>query len=357
MAYVLAVGAAFANALTSVLQRMGVEAAPEETTLRFSLLAYAVRRKVWLAGFGVMIAAFLLQFLALHFGRLTAVQPILTLELPFLVAILGIWFRQPLGWREWLGAAAAASGLASFLALAAPGGGNQSPDAGAWGLVTFAVVAGGTVAVLLTRVGSPAWKAAWFGVAGAIAFAFTAAIIKQMNAEISQGWGHVFLSWPPYAMAGMGLVGMFLAQNAFHAGPVTASQATLVIVDPLASIAIGIGLFDDHLRTSGGQVVGEVLAMIVLLAGVYSLSRSPLVISVKSEEDEDPHMLSARSRRAGAGESAGAADDATPQDGPDDGRSLGGDGTRVVPGADGAEVGPASGHGSAGEQSALWKRP
>ena len=46
-----------------------------------------------------MIAAFLLQFLALHFGRLTTVQPILTLELPFLVAILGIWFRQPLTWQ------------------------------------------------------------------------------------------------------------------------------------------------------------------------------------------------------------------------------------------------------------------
>jgi len=50
MAYLLAVGAAFANALTTVLQRMGVESAPAETTLRFSLIAYAVRRKVWLGG-------------------------------------------------------------------------------------------------------------------------------------------------------------------------------------------------------------------------------------------------------------------------------------------------------------------
>jgi len=300
MAYVLAIGCAFANALTSVLQRMGVEAAPAETTLRFSLLTYAIRRKVWLAGFAVMIAAFLLQFLALHFGRLTTVQPILTLELPFLVAILGIWFRQSLGWREWMGAGAAAIGLASFLALSAPGGGNQSPDAGTWGLVTFAVIAGGAVAVLLTRVGSSAWKASWFGVAGAIAFAFTAALIKQMNAQITRGWSHVFLSWPPYAMAGAGLVGLFLAQNAFRAGPVTASQATLVIVDPLASIAIGIGLFNDHLQTAGGRGVGEVLAMVVLLAGVFSLSRSPLVISVKSEDEEDVHMLSTRARRFGA---------------------------------------------------------
>ena len=68
---------------------------------------------------------------------------------------------------------------------------------------------------------------------------------------------------------------MFLAQNAFHAGPVTASQSTLVIVDPLVSIAIGIGLFGDHVQTAGGRLVGEVLAMIVLFAGVFSLTRSP----------------------------------------------------------------------------------
>src|ERR1700676_3706677 len=265
MAYLLAVMAAFANALTSVLQRMGVETAPPETNLRLSLITYALRRKVWIAGFMVMIAAFLLQFLALHFGHLTTVQPILTLELPFLVAILGIWFRQPLTWKEWVGSSAAAGGLAAFLALSAPSGGNETPDLENWGVVSFAVIAGCSLAGLRPRVGGPGGRAAWFGVAGAIAFAFTAALIKTMNDQIAHGWGHVFLSWPPYAMAGAGLAGVVLAQNAFHAGPVTASQSALVVVDPLVSIAIGIGLFGDHVQTAGGRLVGEILAMIVLL--------------------------------------------------------------------------------------------
>jgi len=303
MAYLLAVMAAFANALTSVLQRMGVESAPSETTLRLSLLTYALRRKVWIAGFMVMIAAFLLQFLALHFGRLTTVQPILTLELPFLVAILGIFFRQTLTWKEWVGSSAAAGGLGAFLALSAPSGGNETPDLENWGLVSFAVVAGSSLAVLLAMFGSPAWRAAWFGVAGALAFAFTAALIKQMNDEITRGWAHVFLSWPPYAMAVTGLAGMFLAQNAFHAGPVTASQSALVIVDPLASIAIGIGLFGDHVQTGGGRLIGEVLAMLVLFAGVLSLSRSPLVVSAKTEDGNDPHMLGGSRRASESGDS------------------------------------------------------
>jgi drug/metabolite transporter (DMT)-like permease len=297
MAYVLAVGAALANALTTILQRMGVEAAPDDTSLRLSLMTYAIKRKVWLAGFAFMVAAFLFQFTALHFGRLTTVQPILTLELPFLVAILGIWFRQHLGWHEWVGAIFAAGGLAAFLSLASPGGGNQTPSLSDWGLISIAVIGGATGAVMLARIGSEAWKAAMFGAAAAIAFAFTAALIKQMNIEIGHGWARVFLSWPPYALAASGLAGLFLTQNAFRAGPVTASQSTLVIVDPFASIIIGIGLFGDRVQTAGGRGVGEVLALLVMAFGVYSLTRSPLIIGVKTEDGDSPHMLSERHRR------------------------------------------------------------
>ncbi|MHB8681132.1 MAG: DMT family transporter [Acidimicrobiales bacterium] len=302
MAYLLAVIAAvaYANPMTTILQRLGVETAPEESTMRFSLLAYAVRRKVWLAGFAVMVAAFLLQFSALHYGRLTSVQPILTLELPFLVAILGLWFHHPLGWREWVGASFAAGGLALFELLAQPGGGNALPRFADWSYVSAACVGTAALAVLLTRRGSQAWRAAMFGVSAAIAFAFTAALIKEMNLQISQGWSTLFLHWSPYAMAASGLAGMFLTQNAFHAGPVTASQATLVIVDPLVSIAIGIGLFDDRLLTSGVRGPGEALSLIVLFTGAFSLARSPLVANVKSDEDDRRHLLSQRNEGGAA---------------------------------------------------------
>jgi drug/metabolite transporter (DMT)-like permease len=296
MAYVLAVFGAFANAMTTILQRMGVETAPPETTMRLSLLAYAVRRTVWLIGFAVMIGAFLLQAFALHFGPLTVVQPILTLELPFLVAILWLWFRQAMTWREWVGAFSAAGGLALFLVIAHPSGGNQHPATGDWVLVITVCVAAVVTAIVLTRIGSTAWKAAMFGTAAAIDFALTAAFIKQMTDEISMhGWG--FLQhWSPYAVAVTGVMGLFLAQNAFHAGPVTASQATLVIVDPLASVAIGIGLFGDTVRGGIGPVTLEVASLAVMFAGVLSLAMSPLVAHVKSESGEDPHMLSRRWR-------------------------------------------------------------
>jgi drug/metabolite transporter (DMT)-like permease len=296
MAYLLAVAAAISNAVTTILQRMGVETAPSNTRLRWGLVAHAIRRKVWLAGFAVMICGSLLQFVALHFGRLSTVQPILTLELPFLVVILGVWFGHKLSWREWTGAFLAAGGLAAFLDLAQPGGGSQLPDVGDWVLVSVVVVASCTGSAGLAHIGSPAWRAAMFGISAAVMFAFTAAIMKEMNADITHGWGGVFLSWPPYVLSVTGLAGVFLAQNAFHAGPITASQSTLVIVDPFASIAIGIGLFGDQLRTAGARGPGEVAGLLMLVVGVLYLARSPLVAGVRLDGDAEQHILSSRPR-------------------------------------------------------------
>jgi drug/metabolite transporter (DMT)-like permease len=285
--YVLAIAGALSNALTTILQRLGVEDAPAEDSLHWSLIAYAVRRKVWLLGCVGLIAGFLLQAFALHVGRLTIVQPILTLELPFLVAILAFWFRKHLSWREWTGAIVATAGLALFLAQAVPTGGNLVPGIQSWGIVSFAVVAGSALLVGLAQVGTPAWRAAMFGAAAAIMFAFTAALIKQVTADFHPSWYDFLTQWHVYAMAVTGLVAVFLAQNAFHAGPITASQAALVIVDPLASIAIGVGLFGDTIHTGGSRAPLEIIALVCLFAGAFVLSRSPLIAHIRSEEPLD----------------------------------------------------------------------
>ncbi|HTU38114.1 MAG TPA: DMT family transporter [Acidimicrobiales bacterium] len=296
MVYVLAVAAALSNALTSVFQRMGVEDAPEETTMRLSLMAHAIRRGVWLLGFGFMICSFLLQSFALHVGRLSVVQPILTMELLFLVAILGIWFRFQISIREWIGASAIAFGLGGFLYFAAPGGGNEVPTNLGW------IVVGGStcfliaIAVVMTRWGPRWWKAAMFGTAAAITYAFTAALIKVVSDYAANDWTTLFVHWQTYGVVVFGLLGLFLTQNAFHAGPLAASQSTLVLVDPLVSICLGIALYGDSLRTGGAYGPLEAISLLVMFMGAVFLSNSPLVTGMRSEGKgvEYDEMLSRR---------------------------------------------------------------
>jgi drug/metabolite transporter (DMT)-like permease len=296
MVFVLALGAAFANALTSVFQRKGIETAPASTTLRLSLITYALRRGIWLAGFALMIVSFLLQALALHLGRLSEVQPILTTELVFLVAVLAAWFGFTITRREWLGALALTGGLAGFLAFADPVDGTLSPPLWEW------VVAGGAcsgaivVAVLLALRGPRWWRAAMFGTAASISFAFTAACTKVVSGFAASDVAGLYRHWQTYALACFGALAVFMAQNAIHAGPIVASQSTVVLVDPVVSILIGVGLFGDNLRTSGAWGPLEALSLLVMAAGAVLLAHSPLVAGLKGGDDEYSELLSQRSR-------------------------------------------------------------
>ena len=224
-------------------------------------------------------------------------QPIVTTELLFLVLILGTWFRYRLTWREWAGSAAAAAGLATFLVVAAPGGGARVPTIRTW--IEVFVVAGAAVAGLsaLGFVGPRWFRAAMFGAAGASMYALSAALTKQFTTLVTEGWGHVFTTWDPYALVGCGIIGLFLSQSAFHAGPITASQSTLTIVDPLVSVALGLWLFHDHLDIDAWRLPVELAAMVVVIAGVLALSTSPLVAGAKDDTGSGDALVRQPSRR------------------------------------------------------------
>jgi drug/metabolite transporter (DMT)-like permease len=291
MVFVLALGAALANALTSVFQRKGIQSAPAGTTLRLSLITYALRRGIWLAGFALMIVSFLLQAVALHFGRLSEVQPILTTELVFLVIVLVAWFGFTMGGREWVGVVAVSAGLAGFLLFADPVEGSLSPPLWAWVVAIGACAAAIVTAVLLALRGPRWWRAAMFGTAAAIGFALTAACTKVVSGFAASDWTTLYRHWQTYALAFFGVLAVFLAQNAFHAGPIVASQSTLVLVDPLASILIGVGLFGDDLRTNGAWGPLEALSLLVMFAGAVLLAHSPLVAGLRAGDDQQADLL------------------------------------------------------------------
>ena len=75
VAFLLAALAAFTNAVTSVLQRIGVESAPESSTLRLSLISHAIKRGIWLIGFALMLVQFGLQATALSSASSASSSP------------------------------------------------------------------------------------------------------------------------------------------------------------------------------------------------------------------------------------------------------------------------------------------
>jgi drug/metabolite transporter (DMT)-like permease len=281
MVYLLAVCAAFCSAMGGVLQRAGVRATPKKHAMRLTLLTEAMRRGPWMIGLVFLVATFVLQAMALRFGDLSVVQPVLTADLLFVITILAVGFSQRIGWRELGGATAVVAGLAGFLVLAAPGPGRGVPSPTGWMVLSATVLAATVLLVRTARRGSPGARAATYGGAAALIFADNAALTKTTTTLVTEGWGHVFTRWEPYAIFATGALGFFLLQNALHAGPISASRAVMVSVNPLASITIGVFVFHEQLRTSGEMLAGEALSVGVLILGGFLLSQSPLITGVR----------------------------------------------------------------------------
>jgi hypothetical protein len=296
VAFLLAALAALTNAVTSVLQRIGVESAPESSALRLSLMSHAIKRGIWLVGFALMLVQFGLQATALRFGELSVVQPVLTTELLFLLMILAVWFRYRLGAREWFGALLVVGGLGGFFLAARPRGGQLLPTTSQWVVASIILISAIAACIAAAMRGPRWWRAAAFGAATAVTAAFGASLTKAITGYVTQGWGHVFTHFQPYMLAVTGLGTVFLLQNALHAGPITASRTTLVTLNPLLSIVIGVTLFGDVLRGGVLWVTLEVLALGVLVAGVVVLTRSPLVAG--SGGDGADEMLGGARERA-----------------------------------------------------------
>jgi drug/metabolite transporter (DMT)-like permease len=266
---------AFSQALTSVLQRLanvGDDAAEGRTG--WETTKYLIRQPIWLLGMLCMGGTFVFTALALYFGQLATVQPILVTELIFTLALRAIWLDNRIAPRTWAAAGLLCAGLFGFLVAAHPREGHRHPTFLGWVVALGSRGAVIIVLLILSRWGSPARRAALLGASAALIWAIDAAFVKAATEVLAHdGWSGLFLHWPVYGVVVSGVLGTVLLEAAFAAGPLAASQSALLIVDPLASIAIGVELFHEQLNNSPAAITLQVLFLVAMFVGVVLLSK------------------------------------------------------------------------------------
>jgi drug/metabolite transporter (DMT)-like permease len=272
-----------------VCQRLAASDAPGGEKFSARLLLYLVRQPLWLGGVISLILGFVFQVIALHFGGLALVQPILATELLFVFAYMAIIGARRVLRRDWLAGAAMAVGLGVFLFTASPSGGRLHAAAPLWlfagisSLGLAAVAASTAFAPVRGIRRSPARRAAVLGVATGISWGFVAAVIKELSSHTSGGLASLFTTWSPYVLVAVGAASMLLSTHALQAGPLAASQPGFTIVDPLVSSLLGVFIFGEHIQLGAGDIVIEILALGALVGGVVTLSRSQLVHGLDDE--------------------------------------------------------------------------
>ena len=266
---------AFFNGLASVLQRIAAAAAPPEHALHLSLLRYLVRRRVWLAGIGMVILAAVCQATALATGPVALVQPIFIIELPFTLLVASRLSHRRLPRMTWGAVILVTVSLGAGLAAAAPSGGSAEASTRVW--VTALIVTGAFEAVVIT-VGVRARgnaRGAALGLAAACGYALTATLMKSAVSVLDRGIGPFFSTWQLYATAVAGVGALFLLQNALQAGSLVASQPMLTVGDALISISYGVTLFSEELRI-GWWLLPEIVALTAIIFGCVRIAKSPL---------------------------------------------------------------------------------
>lgn len=242
---------------------------------RRSLVSFArrtVRHRFWLLGTAASVLAVVLHALALHTGPLALVQPVMISGVLFALPLRARLDGKRIARRQMVWAVLLAAALTGFLVIATPASGTTPPA----DPILAAVVAGLTALCI----GACLWAgrkargpgpAVLLGIAAGLAFAGSAALMKAAT-DVT---GHSLVNfWPLPATIVVGVTGLFVNQLAFQAGPLRCSLPAISTANPLASLVIGIVVYDEQLR-SGAVSLGLELALLGLVtACAIALTRS-----------------------------------------------------------------------------------
>ena len=284
--------AAVLFAFAAVMQQESTLTVPTDKSLSPGLLLDLLRRPKWVLGGLSMVSGFGLQAVALAFGPVALVQPIVVLELAFAIPFGILRRHRRAGLREWAGIMAVMAGIAIFLLAADPRNGVGNPPSSQWieSLVPVGIVAAMCVAIGSTRRGPT--RAMLLGSAAGLSFGVLSVLTKAVTHLLSSDVAKAFVTWQVYVAIGVGVAALTVSQSAYQAGPLAYSMPFIGVLEPLVAVVIGDAVLGEAVRLTQTQFVLELAAAAVACLGILLLTTSETVLSIYEErlapEHDDP---------------------------------------------------------------------
>ena len=278
IAVVASVLAALVFGIASVADQRSTHRVRQRRALSPRIFLDLVRQPLWLASVGGTLLGFVLQVVALRYGPLALVEPILVCDLIFAVLInsylRGRWDPRLLG-----GVVACAIGIIGFLTIAAPSPGTSS--VGFYVVLPLGVgLAAGVAGCLIVARRSTVLRPLALALACGICYGVSAFLVKLVVSDASGGLVGILTDWPIYALAVAGPLGFLLNENAFQQGTLIAPVLAIITAcDPLISIGLAYLWLNETLTSTALGVVGEVLSLAIMVAGIVIVAMRADVIA------------------------------------------------------------------------------
>lgn len=274
LAVLFALLAAVFMAVGIVVRQRATMDVPPEKGVSTLMLMTLVRRPLWWAGTGSAVAGFVFQALALGYGSLILVQPILVSALLFALPLSARLAGRRVSRAEWLWALLLTAALTAFVALAKAKAGDY--DISVPVTVGVAVVCGAAVlACIAIAVRAVDWRrAVLLAVAVGVLFGVVAVLTKIVMHMITEGRVESVLTTPTlYLVILLGVGATLLQQSAFHAGSLQTSVPTMLVLEPAVAVVLGSVLLGEHLSITGWEPVALVVAIAAMVAATIALGR------------------------------------------------------------------------------------
>ncbi|AWZ25341.1 hypothetical protein CEJ39_15250 [Rhodococcus pyridinivorans] len=270
VAVLCALAAAALIAVGSVAQQTSAAAVPDTDSFVGSLL----RSPRWWAGILGDGGSYVLQVIALVFGSVLLVQPLLVASLLFALPLAAATTGRRVTRTTWLLAGALCAALAIFLLAGNPSEGTGDAAAAARWALPLGTVLAVTAAAVVVALLSPRRRALSFGIAAGVLYGVTSAFTKHVTDLAEHGIPQLLGSWQTWTLVAAGATAIYLQQRAFQAGSLTASLPALTVGEPLAAIVLGMTVLGEHLRTDGPGRILVSAAVVVMLVTTVALSRA-----------------------------------------------------------------------------------
>lgn len=285
MVFALGVFAALFLGLGWVLQqRIAAHAAVSEL-LSLRLLVHLAHKPVWWAGIAAMVTGQILGAVALRFGAVSLVEPLLSTNLLFAFLIATVLARGRVRWYEVGGAALLSAALGVFIEIGRPKP-STGPLPPAWAVVLTAAVLAAVAAGLITagKRGSLPAEAVLIATAAGVLYGFEDAGTRGALLSMHRGGVLGLLDSPwPYLVVTSAIISISFMQSAFGAARLDLSLPPTAAAEPVTGVLIGVGLLGGTLATSPGALAVQALCMAAMLAAVVIIGRSHPISGAPAE--------------------------------------------------------------------------
>lgn len=272
---VLALAAAVTSALGIVIRQRATLEIPHDEGVSTTMYKKLLRNRLWWEGTAVAMSGYGFQALALTWGSLILVQPLLVSALLFALPMSARLAHRRVTAHDWVWALVLTVGLAIFVTFARVQPGDYRPPPAVWALGTVVCTAVIVVCMVVGARSQGRKRALLIAIAVGVLFGVVAVLTKISVQRLNEdGVGGMLAIPAPYLVIILGVAATLLQQSAFHAGALQTSVPTMLVLEPLVAVSLGVVVLGETLAvTSVATAALLPIAVVAMAAATIALGR------------------------------------------------------------------------------------